>query len=78
VAGTTTPDIASARGRVASLGRFAPGTPDYDDARRELRTRTLAKHIKKVVDAAPPLTQEQRDRLAELLRPVKAGGGGAA
>lgn len=33
----------------------------------------LAEHIKKVADAAPPLTQEQRARLAALLQ----GGGGS-
>ncbi len=27
-------------------------------------------YIKKIVDAAPPLTPEQRARLRELLRPV--------
>jgi len=29
---------------------------------------TLAEHIRKTVDAAPPLTSEQRDRLVLLLR----------
>ncbi|TKV61337.1 hypothetical protein FDO65_06990 [Nakamurella flava] len=45
------------------------------DLRRQLRADKLAEHIKKVVDQAPPLTAEQRDRLAALLR---AGGGNAA
>jgi hypothetical protein len=29
-----------------------------------------SEYIKRIVDAAPPLTAEQRSRLRELLRPV--------
>ena len=29
---------------------------------------TLAEHVRRLVDAAPPLTQAQRDRLTALLR----------
>jgi len=60
------------RARVASLSRSrTPDDPDLLDARRNLRAERLADHIAKVVAEAPPLTQEQRDRLAALLR----GGG---
>jgi hypothetical protein len=60
------------RARVASLTRSRePDDADLLDARRALRTERLADHISQVVDAAPPLTAEQRDRLALLLR----GGG---
>lgn len=31
--------------------------------------RRIDEHIKRIVDAAPPLTSDQRDRLALLLRP---------
>lgn len=34
----------------------------------EIRAAALDAHIRRVVDAAPPLTAEQRDRLAVLLR----------
>ena len=33
------------------------------------RERELLEHIKREVDKAPPLTDEQRARLAALLRP---------
>jgi hypothetical protein len=36
-------------------------------AARDLRTANLEKAIRAIVDAAPPLTSEQRTRLAELL-----------
>ncbi|WP_268793816.1 hypothetical protein [Mycobacteroides saopaulense] len=32
---------------------------------------TVEEYIKTVVDQAPPLSVEQRDKLAELLRPVR-------
>ena len=57
------------RARVASLSRSrTPDDPDLLDARRNLRAERLAVHIAKVVAEAPPLTAEQRDRLAVLLR----------
>ena len=59
------------RARVASLSRSrTPDDPDLIAARRNLRTERLADYIKLMVDAAPPLTAEQRDRLALLLRPA--------
>lgn len=56
------------RARVASLtARKAP--PDQiGDARRDMRAARLADCIRNAVDAAPPLTAAQRDRLALLLR----------
>ncbi|GAA2614754.1 hypothetical protein GCM10010399_52090 [Dactylosporangium fulvum] len=40
---------------------------DADDSTDE---DELAEHARRVVDRAPPLTQEQRARLAALLRPL--------
>jgi hypothetical protein len=51
-----------------------PDDPDLVDARRNLKAERLAAYIQKAVDQAPPLTPEQRDRLALLLR----GGGPSA
>lgn len=57
------------RARVASLSRSrTPDDPDLTEARQNLRVERLADAIRKAVDAAPPLTPEQRDRLAHLLR----------
>jgi hypothetical protein len=39
-----------------------------EDTRRALKAAKLEQHIRAVVDAAPPLSPEQRDRLAVLLR----------
>ena len=54
-----------------------PGDSDRRNHFRELQRRSakarsveaLERHIRRVVDAAPPLTDEQRARLAVLLRP---------
>lgn len=57
------------RARVASLSRSRTADdPELVEARRNLRTERLADYIKRTVDAAPPLTADQRDRLAVLLR----------
>lgn len=61
-------------------------------ARRELAEAKIADYVEKALSAAPPLTDEQRTRLVELLRPARnssrtsvvaerlaeLGGGGAA
>lgn len=59
------------RNRVGVLARTKPGSLELTDARRDLAAEKIAAHIAKVVADAPPLTAEQRDRLAVLLR----GGG---
>lgn len=45
---------------------------------REASESPLDKHIQDIVDMAPPLTAEQRDRLAVLLRTADVGGRNAA
>lgn len=57
------------KARVGALSRSRRADdPDLIEARRNLRAERLADYIKKNVAAAPPLTPEQRDRLALLLR----------
>lgn len=61
--------VASAHGTLAALKRHHPNSPELiAPAARELKVAILAEYIRKVVDAAPPLTADQRDRLAVLLR----------
>ncbi len=68
-----------ARSRLARLSQtHAPDSPEILAARRDLRAARLAVYITKTVDAAPPLTPEQRDRLALLLRGPSDTGGAAA
>lgn len=60
------------RARVAALTRSrTTDDPELVTARRDLAAERLASYIRTTVDAAPPLTNEQRQRLANLL-----GGGG--
>ena len=59
----------AARARHNALKRYRdPGDPVVADARRDLRAAKLEDHIREVVDQAPPLTPDQADRLAALLR----------
>lgn len=65
----------SERARVASLSRSRrTDDPDLVRARRDLRAARLEDYIRRTVDAAPPLTGEQRDRLALLLHGSSPGG----
>ena len=62
------------RARVARLSQTRqPDDPMLSAARRDLRASRAEDYIRELVAQAPPLTAEQRDRLATLLR-----GGGAA
>lgn len=56
-------------GSAAALSRFHPEQTDViEAAKRQAELITLEDHIKRVVESAPPLSPEQRDRLAHLLR----------
>jgi hypothetical protein len=58
----------SERARLAALRRYrAADDPDVLAADRGLRAIRLAEHVQRVVDAAPPLTTEQRSRIARIL-----------
>lgn len=66
--------VARARGRVAALSRSRThDDPDFLDARRDLTAVTLEEHIERALEKAPPLTDEQAERIAHRLR----GGEGA-
>ncbi|KHL00433.1 hypothetical protein [Sinomonas humi] len=43
------------------------------EARRDLAAAKLAQYVERVVSAAPPLTPEQADRIAALLRGSACG-----
>ena len=49
--------------------------PNQTDTRRDLAYASLEDYIRRTVEAAPQLTDTQRDRLAALLR---SSGGAAA
>lgn len=67
---SVSPEAAKVRARLAATKRWNPDSPTIEDDQREYKTLTLAEHIARVVDSFPPLTEEQRARLAVLLRPV--------
>jgi hypothetical protein len=66
----------SERARLAAIKRHHPDRLDLAaDAKRNLAAANLEACIKRVVAEAPPLTEDQRSRLALLLRgPADPGG----
>lgn len=66
-----TPDECTKRARVAALRRHHPHEVETDRLAGEFKADRLAEHIKRIVDAAPPLSAEQRDRLALLLHETR-------
>lgn len=64
----------SKRAKVAALSRSrTKDDPELLTAKQDLAASKLAQYVERVVAEAPPLTTEQSDRIAALLRP--AGGG---
>jgi hypothetical protein len=61
------PEVRALSSKIAAIERHHSDA-NTGDLRRELRAAQLAEHIRRVVDAAPPLTDDQRTRLAALLR----------
>lgn len=45
-----------------------PDHPEIIELRRELKAQRLQEHIAEVIESAPALTAQQRERIAELLR----------
>jgi hypothetical protein len=65
----------AARDRLGAATRNGASPDDVDAARRDLAEANLAQHIRRVVAGWPPLTAEQRQRLALLLNdPAETAG----
>ena len=63
------------RGKLARLSRDLPADhPEIVSLRTELKLDRAAEYIETFLATTPPLTDEQRTRLAELLKPVRKGG----
>lgn len=61
--------VLTSRARLASLHRdHTPDSAIILDARRDLALAKLEQFITRTVAEAPPLSQEQLDRIARLLR----------
>jgi hypothetical protein len=73
---TISPVKARLRARTAGLGNggYPPDHAKVVEAKRDLKMVNVEEYITKALAEAPPLTSDQRDRLAELLRPVRKGG----
>lgn len=64
-----TPTVASLSARANVLSRHKGREhPDTVEARRLHAAADLERHIARVIEAAPPLTDAQVDRLTALLR----------
>jgi hypothetical protein len=71
------PEVAHARARLAAALRHHRDQPELTgDARRDLRVANAAAYVQDLVDAWPPLSAAQRNRLAVLL--LGGGDGDAA
>ena len=60
------------RARKARLTQsYPPDHPKIIETERTLAALRLEEYIRRVLDEAPPLSDEQRTALAELLQPVR-------
>ncbi|WP_156112148.1 hypothetical protein [Prescottella defluvii] len=59
------PELRRAVGRAAAAKRW--NKSDLIDRQRELAESRIAEFVRKIVDQAPPLAPEQRDRISALL-----------
>jgi hypothetical protein len=69
-----TPSWTLIRSELANVIRRDPDDPRVPILRRQLRAARLTEHVQKSLEAAPPLTDEQRASIARLL----IGGGSDA
>lgn len=59
--------VARARGKLAGSQRWHP-EDDHTELRRDLAAAKLEDYVSRLIAEAPPLTPEQLDRVAVLLR----------
>jgi hypothetical protein len=62
---------------------YGHDSPEAEETARNLNAANAEAYIQEILDKAPPLTDEQRAKLAELLKPVRVrpgepAGGNAA
>lgn len=63
------PEVAHERARVAILTRHRPADdPELIASKQRLKAMMLEDHVVRVVSEAPPLTADQIDRIASILR----------
>jgi hypothetical protein len=62
--------VRTEKARLAAKKRHYPDQ-DHSDTERDLAAAKIANYIAHVLAEAPPLTPDQRARLAELLRPAR-------
>ena len=64
-----TPEGRRRRARAAALSRHHPDRPEVAaEDRRTLKADAAERYVRELVDSFPPLTAEQRARLASLLQ----------
>ena len=62
------PEVRRLRARLARAGRYHPDQPELvADDRRQLKALVAEQYVKDLVASWPPLSPEQRRRLAALL-----------
>jgi hypothetical protein len=73
------PEIRRLRARVAQAARCHPDQPELvADDRRALKARVAEQYVRDLVDTWPPLTDNQRGRLAALLTGAREEAGDGA
>ncbi len=70
--------VASSKAKLAGLvAHRDPADPAVTEARRDLKYAVAEDRIRETIDSWPPLTPEQRDKLAALLTDPAGGDDGA-
>ncbi|GAB3349982.1 hypothetical protein [Modestobacter lapidis] len=72
----SSPTLRNSTARAGAAVRW--GKANADDARRELAAERITEYVQKVLATAPPLTNEQREKLALLLHGSTPDRGAAA
>ena len=74
--GAPSPAVARSRASVANLSqRYGADDPRTQAAKSLLKASKADEYVRRLVESAPPLTDEQRTKLARILAPHLAAGG---
>lgn len=69
------PELLSARNRLCALKRYYPDDPATIEVARDFGAALLEAKVREIIDGFPPLTNEQRAKIVDLLRPPRGEAG---
>lgn len=68
-------ELLSIAGKLSVLRHYPDKADEVEDLKRERAALRIEAYVRKIVTDAPPLSDEQRDRISALVKKIQPSGG---